>query len=252
MALPVKCCRGAAKRPFLSSLGVLVAIPPCEGIRGRQCPLNLLLPLILFKEKNQGGFSCRGLWSRAEASTWMLLIKLRQMWGSERLDKQLAWQPGGSRLGLDGPCWALGLGVALRGPCCACPPAQRDWGSQLPRDLFFPQDPPSEPGSPSRAPSSRLPPARREMPESPASITSSRSTTPLKPKDQSLVGSSMGSPGRGWAVELGTWPQISLGPVCHSPKVGEETPVPSAWYPLPDSPALGAEVRALRGRLIFC
>ncbi|NXI37995.1 TLE2 protein, partial [Galbula dea] len=46
------------------------------------------------------------------------------------------------------------------------------------------QDPPSEPGSPSHVPSSQLPPARREMPESPASITSSRSTTPLRPKDQ--------------------------------------------------------------------
>ncbi|NXK13378.1 TLE2 protein, partial [Herpetotheres cachinnans] len=57
-------------------------------------------------------------------------------------------------------------------------------GFLLPGDLFFPQDPPSEPGSPSRAPSSRLLPARREMPESPASIASSRSTTPLKPKDQ--------------------------------------------------------------------
>ncbi|NXI95217.1 TLE2 protein, partial [Psophia crepitans] len=51
-------------------------------------------------------------------------------------------------------------------------------------DFFFPQDPPSEPGSPGHTPGSRLPPARREMPESPASITSSRSTTPLKPKDQ--------------------------------------------------------------------
>ncbi|NXN76371.1 TLE2 protein, partial [Himantopus himantopus] len=57
-------------------------------------------------------------------------------------------------------------------------------GFPLPRDLFFPQDPPSEPGSPSCTPSSRLPPARQEMPESPASIASSRSTTPLKPKDQ--------------------------------------------------------------------
>ncbi|NXF38526.1 TLE2 protein, partial [Nyctibius bracteatus] len=35
--------------------------------------------------------------------------------------------------------------------------------------LFFPQDPPSEPGSPSRTPSSRLLAARREMPDSPAS-----------------------------------------------------------------------------------
>ncbi|NXK29519.1 TLE2 protein, partial [Arenaria interpres] len=57
-------------------------------------------------------------------------------------------------------------------------------------DLLFPQDPPSEPGSPGRTPSSRLPPSRQEMPESPASIASSRSTTPLKPKDQTLVGTS--------------------------------------------------------------
>ncbi|NWR58985.1 TLE2 protein, partial [Bucorvus abyssinicus] len=50
--------------------------------------------------------------------------------------------------------------------------------------LFLPQDPPSKPGSPDHAASSRIPPARREMPESPASLASSRSTTPLKPKDQ--------------------------------------------------------------------
>ncbi|KAM6369072.1 transducin-like enhancer protein 2 isoform 4-T6 [Pluvialis apricaria] len=54
-------------------------------------------------------------------------------------------------------------------------------------NLVVDEDPPSEPGSPSRTPSSRLPPSRREMPESPASIASSRSTTPLKLKDQSLV-----------------------------------------------------------------
>ncbi|NWH48031.1 TLE2 protein, partial [Fregata magnificens] len=57
-------------------------------------------------------------------------------------------------------------------------------GFPLLGDLFFPQDPPSEPSSPGHTPSSRLPPAHREMPESPASITSSRSTTPLKLKDQ--------------------------------------------------------------------
>ncbi|NXE56613.1 TLE2 protein, partial [Casuarius casuarius] len=51
--------------------------------------------------------------------------------------------------------------------------------------VLRPQDPPSEPGSPSRAPGARLPPARRDMPESPASLASSRSTTPLKPKEQS-------------------------------------------------------------------
>ncbi|NXH11238.1 TLE2 protein, partial [Bucco capensis] len=52
--------------------------------------------------------------------------------------------------------------------------------------LLFPQDPLSEPGSPSRVPSSQLPAARRELPESPASVGSSRSTTPLKPKEQPL------------------------------------------------------------------
>ncbi|NXT56025.1 TLE2 protein, partial [Pluvianellus socialis] len=57
----------------------------------------------------------------------------------------------------------------------------------LPRDLLFPQDPASEPGSPSRAPSSRLPPAHREMPESPASVASSRSPTPLKQKDETAI-----------------------------------------------------------------
>ncbi|KAM6189493.1 transducin-like enhancer protein 2 isoform 1-T1 [Sarcoramphus papa] len=60
-------------------------------------------------------------------------------------------------------------------------------GDKSDYNLVVDEDPPSEPGSPSHAPSSRLPPARREMPESPASITSSRSTTPLKPKDQSLT-----------------------------------------------------------------
>ncbi|NWI28159.1 TLE2 protein, partial [Sula dactylatra] len=57
-------------------------------------------------------------------------------------------------------------------------------GLPLLGDLFFPQDPSSEPSSPGRAPGSRLPPARREAPESPASVSSSRSATPLKPKDQ--------------------------------------------------------------------
>ncbi|NXY19175.1 TLE2 protein, partial [Atrichornis clamosus] len=60
-----------------------------------------------------------------------------------------------------------------------------DEGFLLPTDLFFPQDPPSEPGSPGHSPSSGLAPSRREMPDSPASIGSSGSTTPLRPKDQS-------------------------------------------------------------------
>ncbi|NXR63830.1 TLE2 protein, partial [Rhadina sibilatrix] len=47
--------------------------------------------------------------------------------------------------------------------------------------LFSPQDPPSEPGSPGRSPSRCPAPSRRELPESPASVGSSGSTTP---KDQ--------------------------------------------------------------------
>ncbi|NXE38875.1 TLE2 protein, partial [Ptilorrhoa leucosticta] len=52
-------------------------------------------------------------------------------------------------------------------------------------ELFSPQDPPSEPGSPGHSPSHRLAPSRRELPESPASIGSSGSTAPLQPKEQS-------------------------------------------------------------------
>ncbi|XP_055563560.1 transducin-like enhancer protein 2 isoform X3 [Falco cherrug] len=60
-------------------------------------------------------------------------------------------------------------------------------GDKSDYNLVVDEDPPSEPGSPGRTPSSRLLLARREMPGSPASIASSRSTTPLKPKDQSLT-----------------------------------------------------------------
>ncbi|KFO74186.1 Transducin-like enhancer protein 2, partial [Cuculus canorus] len=63
-----------------------------------------------------------------------------------------------------------------------------DEGFPHPRLLIFPQDPTSEPGSPSN----RLPPSSREIPESPASSTSSRSTTPLKPKEQNPVGRRVG------------------------------------------------------------
>ncbi|NXK66839.1 TLE2 protein, partial [Sylvietta virens] len=52
-------------------------------------------------------------------------------------------------------------------------------------ELFSPQDPPSEePGSPGRPPSRRPAASRRELPDSPASIGSSGSTTPVQPKDQ--------------------------------------------------------------------
>ncbi|NWX06071.1 TLE2 protein, partial [Caloenas nicobarica] len=60
--------------------------------------------------------------------------------------------------------------------------------------LSFPQDPPSEPGSPGRTPG-RLAAPRREPPGSPGSVTSSRSATPLKPRDQSLVGVWAAGPG---------------------------------------------------------
>ncbi|NWW47985.1 TLE2 protein, partial [Pedionomus torquatus] len=50
-----------------------------------------------------------------------------------------------------------------------------------------PGDPPSEPDSPSHTLSSRLPPSCQEMPKSPASITSSRSMTPVQAKDQTLT-----------------------------------------------------------------
>ncbi|KAM6310481.1 transducin-like enhancer protein 2 isoform 3-T3 [Podargus strigoides] len=53
-------------------------------------------------------------------------------------------------------------------------------GDKSDYNLVVDEDPPSEP-------SSHVPPSRREMPESPASIASSRSTPPLKPKDQSLT-----------------------------------------------------------------
>ncbi|NXH90478.1 TLE2 protein, partial [Edolisoma coerulescens] len=52
-------------------------------------------------------------------------------------------------------------------------------------ELFSPQDPPSEPGSPGHSPSHRLAPAGRELPQSPASIGSSGSAAALQPKDQS-------------------------------------------------------------------
>ncbi|NXR87660.1 TLE2 protein, partial [Hypocryptadius cinnamomeus] len=52
-------------------------------------------------------------------------------------------------------------------------------------ELFSPQDPPSEPGSPGRSPSHRRAPSRRELPGSPASIGSGGSTAPGQHKEQS-------------------------------------------------------------------
>lgn len=55
--------------------------------------------------------------------------------------------------------------------------------------IFFSslQDPPSEHGSPSCASTTKLLPSRREVPDSPASLASSRSPTPLKTKEPNLV-----------------------------------------------------------------
>ncbi|NXL38476.1 TLE2 protein, partial [Glaucidium brasilianum] len=92
-------------------------------------------------------------------------------------------------------------------------PFQDSDGDKSDDNLVVDEDPSSEPSSPGHAPSSRLPPAHQERPQSPSSLASSRSTIPLKTKDQSLVGSSVGSPGRGWAAGPGTQPQICLWPL---------------------------------------
>ncbi|XP_068853446.1 transducin-like enhancer protein 2 isoform X3 [Aphelocoma coerulescens] len=67
-------------------------------------------------------------------------------------------------------------------------------GDKSDYNLVVDEDPPSEPGSPGRSPSRRLAPSRRELPESPASIGSSGSTTPLQPKDQSPTDSVASAP----------------------------------------------------------
>lgn len=83
-------------------------------------------------------------------------------------------------------------------------------GFLLPTELFFPQDPPSEPGSPGRSPS-----RRRELPESPASVGSSGSTAPPQPKEQSPVGAPALGVGCGASS---TALNFSLWPVCCSAK----------------------------------
>ncbi|XP_053157832.1 transducin-like enhancer protein 2 isoform X5 [Hemicordylus capensis] len=55
-------------------------------------------------------------------------------------------------------------------------------------NLVVDEDPPSENGSPACVSATKLPalPSRRDVPDSPASLASSRSPTPLKAKDQNL------------------------------------------------------------------
>ncbi|NWY61896.1 TLE2 protein, partial [Chionis minor] len=161
--------------------------------------------------------------------SWLML--LRQTRGSERcMSSSPGWQRGADG-GLTVPA-GLWSGGGSTGPLLCPPSCAEAPGFLLPRDFLFPQDPASEPGSPSLTPSSRLPPAHREMPESPASIASSQSPTPLKQKDESPVGSTVGSPGHGWAAGLGTWTRVSLWPICHRPKAGEERRVLTLHSPL--------------------
>ncbi|NXQ33872.1 TLE1 protein, partial [Alaudala cheleensis] len=99
-------------------------------------------------------------------------------------------------------------------------------------ELLSPQDPPSEPGSPGCSPSRRPAPSRRELPESPASIGSSGSTTPLQPKEQNPVR----SPRTAWA-EGGIAPTSkasSSSPARDSLTPG---PGPSSAVPLRPPPA---------------
>ncbi|NXR82712.1 TLE2 protein, partial [Pycnonotus jocosus] len=85
-------------------------------------------------------------------------------------------------------------------------------------ELFSPQDPPSEPGSPNLRPA----PSRRE---SPASLGSSGSTTPLQPKEQNPTDSVASAP---------TSKPSSSSPARDSPTPG---PGPSSAIPLQPPPA---------------
>ncbi|KAF4789925.1 transducin like enhancer of split 2 [Turdus rufiventris] len=62
-------------------------------------------------------------------------------------------------------------------------------GDKSDYNLVVDEDPPSEPGSPGHSPGHR-----RELPQSPASLGSSGSPTPLQPKEQSLTGSVASAP----------------------------------------------------------
>ncbi|KAM6396016.1 transducin-like enhancer protein 2 isoform 2-T2 [Rhynochetos jubatus] len=77
--------------------------------------------------------------------------------------------------------------------------------------LVVDEDPPSEPGSPGHARSSRVLPAHQEMPRSPASIASSRSASPLEPKDQGLTDPPASAPGS---------KPSAVSPPCDSPTPG--------------------------------
>ncbi|NXI33552.1 TLE2 protein, partial [Sterrhoptilus dennistouni] len=95
----------------------------------------------------------------------------------------------------------------------------------------FPQDPPSEPGSPGRSPGHRPVPSRREPPGSPASIGSSGSTAPLQPREQNPVRSPRDTDS---VASAPTSKPSSSSPARESPTPG---PGPSSAVPLRPPPA---------------
>ncbi|XP_065508331.1 transducin-like enhancer protein 2 isoform X1 [Caloenas nicobarica] len=111
-------------------------------------------------------------------------------------------------------------------------------------NLVVDEDPPSEPGSPGRTPG-RLAAPRREPPGSPGSVTSSRSATPLKPRDQSLVGVWAAGPGGSGDVA----PHFSVARLLQKtdPPASAPTSKPSSSSPPRDSltPGPGPSTAAL-------
>ncbi|XP_064353398.1 transducin-like enhancer protein 2 isoform X2 [Dromaius novaehollandiae] len=108
-------------------------------------------------------------------------------------------------------------------------------GDKSDYNLVVDEDPPSEPGSPGRAPGARLPPARRDMPESPASLASSRSTTPLKPKEQSPTDLSASAPASKGAGASPARDSLTPGP---GPSSASHLRAPPAKPPATDTVAL--------------
>ncbi|XP_039942446.1 transducin-like enhancer protein 2 isoform X3 [Hirundo rustica] len=90
-------------------------------------------------------------------------------------------------------------------------------GDKSDYNLVVDEDPPSEPGSPGHRPA----PSRRELPESPASVGSSGSTTALQPKEQNPTDSVASAP--------------TSKPSSSSP--ARDSPGPSSAVPLRPPPA---------------
>jgi len=224
--LPLKCCRGAARKLFLGFLGVLVTIPPCEGICGHQCPLNPLSLLILFKEKNQGDFSSRGLWSRAEGSKRVLPVNATQADGAMSSQRSISLAAGGERMGTDGG-GSLGL--------LPCLPACAEGQASTPQRSPLPPGPPFGAWQP-------WPSGQQPAPASPPGDAGEPCLHHLEPEHNAAQAEGP-EPGR---EQPGLWVGSgardvalnSLWPVCCSPKAGEEVPALSAGYQRP-TPSAG-------------